>query len=259
MRWVQLCGSSSILWHCLSLGLEWRLTFSSPVATAEFSKFVGILSAALSQCLVEYSLTGRWWPSTNVGLENWVDDIDQRRIYHMMWFWESTSLYLFIQGVRTPTLQLSAMQEGDYTYQLTVTDTIGQQATAQVTVIVQPGKFWPCGRLFCWLALWPLGEKRAWVLSYMRVEMGVTNLPSPWQLRLSIPLVPSSWVQRKSISQPHLCPCSWLVTVPSWGASRLSLPSPILPYPFFFLTHLNNLQDLSSSTRDWTQATAVKS
>lgn len=43
-----------------------------------------------------------------------------------------------MQGVRTPVLQLSAMQEGDYTYQLTVTDTIGQQATAQVTVIVQP-------------------------------------------------------------------------------------------------------------------------
>ncbi|XP_055979011.1 dyslexia-associated protein KIAA0319-like protein homolog isoform X2 [Sorex fumeus] len=43
-----------------------------------------------------------------------------------------------MQGVRTPTLQLSAMQEGDYTYQLTVTDTIGQQDTAQVTVIVQP-------------------------------------------------------------------------------------------------------------------------
>ena len=39
----------SILWHCLSLGLEWKLTFPSPVATAEFSKFAGILSAALSQ------------------------------------------------------------------------------------------------------------------------------------------------------------------------------------------------------------------
>ena len=39
----------SILWHCFSLGLEWKLTFSSPVATAEFSKFAGILSAALSQ------------------------------------------------------------------------------------------------------------------------------------------------------------------------------------------------------------------
>ena len=47
--WVQLCGSLSILWHCLSLELEWKLTFSSPVATAEFSKFAVILSAALSQ------------------------------------------------------------------------------------------------------------------------------------------------------------------------------------------------------------------
>ena len=35
---MQLCGSLSILWHCLSLGLEWKLTFSSPVAAAEFSK-----------------------------------------------------------------------------------------------------------------------------------------------------------------------------------------------------------------------------
>ena len=41
--------SLSILWHCLSLGLKWKLTFSSPVDTAEFSKFAGILSAALSQ------------------------------------------------------------------------------------------------------------------------------------------------------------------------------------------------------------------
>ena len=49
VRWVQLCGSLSILWHCLSLGLEWKLTFSSPAAIAEFSRFVGILSAALSQ------------------------------------------------------------------------------------------------------------------------------------------------------------------------------------------------------------------
>ena len=49
MRWVQLCGSLNILWYCLSLGLEWKLNFSSHVATAEFSKFAGILSAALSQ------------------------------------------------------------------------------------------------------------------------------------------------------------------------------------------------------------------
>ena len=34
----------ALLW-----GLDWKLTFSSPVATAEFSKFPGILSTALSQ------------------------------------------------------------------------------------------------------------------------------------------------------------------------------------------------------------------
>ena len=39
---MQLCGSLSNNWHCLSLVLEWKLTFSSPVATAEFSKFAGI-------------------------------------------------------------------------------------------------------------------------------------------------------------------------------------------------------------------------
>ena len=31
----------NILWHCPSLVLEWKLTFSSPLATAEFSKFAG--------------------------------------------------------------------------------------------------------------------------------------------------------------------------------------------------------------------------
>ena len=31
--------SLNILWHCPSLGLEWKWTFSSPVATAEFCEF----------------------------------------------------------------------------------------------------------------------------------------------------------------------------------------------------------------------------
>nr|XP_020453004.1 dyslexia-associated protein KIAA0319-like protein homolog [Monopterus albus]XP_020453005.1 dyslexia-associated protein KIAA0319-like protein homolog [Monopterus albus]XP_020453006.1 dyslexia-associated protein KIAA0319-like protein homolog [Monopterus albus]XP_020453007.1 dyslexia-associated protein KIAA0319-like protein homolog [Monopterus albus]XP_020453008.1 dyslexia-associated protein KIAA0319-like protein homolog [Monopterus albus]XP_020453009.1 dyslexia-associated protein KIAA0319-lik len=51
---------------------------------------------------------------------------------------ESKDKVVDMQGVRTPFLQLSAMQEGDYTFQLTVTDSAGQQDTAQVTVIVQP-------------------------------------------------------------------------------------------------------------------------
>ena len=37
---MQLCHSLSILWHWLSLGLEWKLTFSHPVATSEFSKLL---------------------------------------------------------------------------------------------------------------------------------------------------------------------------------------------------------------------------
>ena len=43
------CSSLNILWHSLSLRLEWKLTFSSPMATAAFSKFAGILSTALCQ------------------------------------------------------------------------------------------------------------------------------------------------------------------------------------------------------------------
>ena len=49
VKWVQLCGSLNILWHCPSLKLEWKPTFSSPVATAELSIFAGIMSMALWQ------------------------------------------------------------------------------------------------------------------------------------------------------------------------------------------------------------------
>uniref|UniRef100_A0A673BM08 PKD domain-containing protein n=1 Tax=Sphaeramia orbicularis TaxID=375764 RepID=A0A673BM08_9TELE len=51
---------------------------------------------------------------------------------------ESKDKVVEMQGVRTPFLQLSSMKEGDYTFQLMVTDTAGQTDTAQVTVIVQP-------------------------------------------------------------------------------------------------------------------------
>ena len=37
----------TFFWHCLSLRLEWKLTFPSPMATAEFSKFADILSATV--------------------------------------------------------------------------------------------------------------------------------------------------------------------------------------------------------------------
>ncbi|KAL8182440.1 UNVERIFIED_CONTAM: hypothetical protein K2H54_056362 [Gekko kuhli] len=43
-----------------------------------------------------------------------------------------------MQGMQTPYLQLSAMQEGNYTFQLTVTDSAEQRSTAEVRVIVRP-------------------------------------------------------------------------------------------------------------------------
>ena len=47
VRFVQLCGSLNIVWHWPPLVAEWKLTFSSPVATVEFYKFASILSEAL--------------------------------------------------------------------------------------------------------------------------------------------------------------------------------------------------------------------
>ena len=44
-----MCDSVDILRSCLPLGLDWKLKFSSPVATGEFFKFPGILSVALLQ------------------------------------------------------------------------------------------------------------------------------------------------------------------------------------------------------------------
>ncbi|XP_060100114.1 dyslexia-associated protein KIAA0319 homolog isoform X2 [Heteronotia binoei] len=43
-----------------------------------------------------------------------------------------------MQGMQTPYLQLSAMQEGNYMFQLTVTDSAEQRSTAEVKVIVRP-------------------------------------------------------------------------------------------------------------------------
>ena len=55
-----------VLWHSLSLGLDWKLTFSSPAATAKFSKFADILnlySKAKLACYFGYLLHSNplWW------------------------------------------------------------------------------------------------------------------------------------------------------------------------------------------------------
>ena len=45
VRWVQLCGSLNILWYCLSLGLEWKLTFSSFISCTVNWPFIASLAA----------------------------------------------------------------------------------------------------------------------------------------------------------------------------------------------------------------------
>lgn len=45
------------------------------------------------------------------------------------------------QGARSPGLQLSDLQEGQYTFQLTVTDSSGQQDSDTVSVTVLACKY----------------------------------------------------------------------------------------------------------------------
>ena len=74
--------SLSILWDCLSLGLEWKLTFSSPVATVEFSKFAGILSVALSQ----HHLLGFEIAQLELPLSNWYQNFQMLTLSLCIYF-----------------------------------------------------------------------------------------------------------------------------------------------------------------------------
>ena len=74
----------SIFWHFLSLGLEWKLTFSSPMATAEFFRFAGIFSVALEQHRLlwfEIAQLEVKWPETNTEPE----DICEKEEWMMNW------------------------------------------------------------------------------------------------------------------------------------------------------------------------------
>ena len=74
---VQLSSSLHIRWHCPSLGLEWKLTFSSPTASAEFSKFADILSAVAQ--LVENLFAMQ---ETQVQFLGWEDPLEKGRATH---------------------------------------------------------------------------------------------------------------------------------------------------------------------------------
>uniref|UniRef100_A0A8C5MWG7 KIAA0319 n=1 Tax=Leptobrachium leishanense TaxID=445787 RepID=A0A8C5MWG7_9ANUR len=78
-------------------------------------------------------------PQNNITL-NGNKSSDDQKIVSYEWALSSNSKgkVVAMQGVRSPYLQASAMQAGDYMFQLTVTDSSQQQSTAEVTVIVQP-------------------------------------------------------------------------------------------------------------------------
>ena len=54
-EWVQLCGSLNILWHCPSLGLEWKLNFSGLVPLLSFPSCWHI------ECSTSTALSFRIW------------------------------------------------------------------------------------------------------------------------------------------------------------------------------------------------------
>ncbi|XP_013408789.1 dyslexia-associated protein KIAA0319-like protein isoform X2 [Lingula anatina] len=63
---------------------------------------------------------------------------DDKGIASYEWIKADDKLTADMQGVRTPFLHLSNLQEGDYTFTLKVTDTSGQTDTADVHVFVKP-------------------------------------------------------------------------------------------------------------------------
>ena len=133
------------------------------------------------------------------------------------------------------------MQEGDYTYQLTVTDTIGQQATAQVTVIVQPGKSdLAAGSSVGWsFDPWVRRGLGFWAVWGYKWELSVYHPPDNFDCSF-----PWCLLQRYRDRAFHSRICAlalgWLLCLQWELADGLCHPKVyhILFFFFFFLTHL---------------------
>ena len=58
VRWVQLCSTLNILWHCFSLRLEWKLTFSSPLEVFQICRHIECSTFTASSFRIWNSATG---------------------------------------------------------------------------------------------------------------------------------------------------------------------------------------------------------
>ena len=146
---MQLCGSLSILWHCLSLGLEWKLTFSSPVTTAAFSKFAGILSAALSQHHLLGFEIAQLNSLTSTGFAH-SDGFQRPTWLHIPGMWVITPLWLsglwrsFLYSYSVYSCHLfigsSKKQESSRKRSISALLTVPKPLTVWITI--NCGKFW---------------------------------------------------------------------------------------------------------------------
>ncbi|XP_063155045.1 dyslexia-associated protein KIAA0319 homolog isoform X1 [Candoia aspera] len=107
---------------------------NSTIASLRVNKLLDsppVASAGLDQ---EISL-----PQNSITL-NGNQSKDDHEIVNYKWSLspKSKGTVVAMQGVKGPYLQLSSLQEGEYTFQLTVMDSAEQKSTAEVTVTVQP-------------------------------------------------------------------------------------------------------------------------
>ena len=58
VRWVQSCSTLNILWHCFSLRLEWKLTFSSPLEVFQICWHIECSTFTASSFRIWNSSTG---------------------------------------------------------------------------------------------------------------------------------------------------------------------------------------------------------
>ncbi|XP_012890677.1 PREDICTED: dyslexia-associated protein KIAA0319 homolog [Dipodomys ordii] len=118
-----------------------RLTITDSDGATNFTTAVLIVHSA-----VDYPPVANAGPNQTIALPqnsitlNGNQSSDDHRIVLYEWSLSSSSesKEVTMEGAQTPYLHLSAMQEGEYTFQLMVTDSSGQQSVALVTVIVQP-------------------------------------------------------------------------------------------------------------------------
>ncbi|XP_073938875.1 dyslexia-associated protein KIAA0319 homolog isoform X2 [Castor canadensis] len=130
--------------HLSNLGpgnYTFRLTITDSDGATNFTTAAVIVNSA-----VDYPPVANPGPNQTITLPqnsvtlngNQSSDDHQIVLYEWVLDPRSESKEVIMQATQTPYLHLSAMQEGEYIFQLMVTDSSGQQSTALATVTVQP-------------------------------------------------------------------------------------------------------------------------